>query len=220
MISVLIADDQVLVRTGLRALLTHDPEITVVAESRTGQDAVRAVQAHRPDVVLMDIRMPVMDGIEATRRICADPELDGSRILILTTFDEDQDIIDAVRAGAAGYLLKDIASEELRTAVRTAAAGGNLLSPTIARKVMEHMASAPSPQDETSVDLSELTDREIEVLTRVGHGDTNAEIGAALFLSPATARTYVSRILAKLQARDRTELAIIAHRAGLPRTNR
>ncbi|GAB3186638.1 response regulator transcription factor [Nesterenkonia suensis] len=204
-------------RTGLRALLTHDPEIEVVAESRTGQDALRAVRAHRPDVVLMDIRMPVMDGIEATRQICADPELGDSRVLILTTFDDDQDIVDAIRAGAAGYLLKDIPAAELRAAVRTAADGGNLLSPAIARKVMEHMASTPSPQDGTAVDLSALTDREVEVLTRVGHGETNAEIGAALFLSPATARTYVSRILSKLQARDRTELAIIAHRAGLPR---
>ncbi|WP_460688385.1 response regulator transcription factor [Nesterenkonia suensis] len=217
MISVLLVDDQDLVRTGLRALLTHDPEIEVVAESRTGQDALRAVRAHRPDVVLMDIRMPVMDGIEATRQICADPELGDSRVLILTTFDDDQDIVDAIRAGAAGYLLKDIPAAELRAAVRTAADGGNLLSPAIARKVMEHMASTPSPQDGTAVDLSALTDREVEVLTRVGHGETNAEIGAALFLSPATARTYVSRILSKLQARDRTELAIIAHRAGLPR---
>lgn len=220
MIRVLIADDQDLVRTGLRALLTHDPQIEVVAESRTGRDAVGAVRAHRPDVVLMDIRMPVMDGIEATRRICADPELRSSRVLILTTFDDDEDILEAIRAGAAGYLLKDIASDELRASVRTAAEGGNLLSPAIARKVMERMASAPAPEEENSVDLSELTQREIEVLTRVGHGDTNAEIGAALFLSPATARTYVSRILAKLQARDRTELAIIAHRAGLPRSDR
>lgn len=214
MISVLITDDQDLVRTGLRALLTHDPEIQVVAEARTGQDAVRAVAFHQPDVVLMDLRMPVMDGIEATRQICGVQESTGTRVVILTTFDDDQEIIDAVRAGAAGYLLKDTGSEELRAAVRTAAAGGNLLSPAIARKVMDHMASVPVTSDH-GVDLSALTAREAEVLTRVGHGETNAEIGHALHLSPATARTYVSRILTKLHARDRTELAILAHRAGL-----
>ncbi|NDK32669.1 response regulator [Nesterenkonia haasae] len=219
MISVMIADDQDLVRAGLRSLLTNDPEISVVAEARTGKEAARTVTSHRPDVVLMDLRMPIMDGIEATRQICADPVAAGTRVVILTTFDDDQDIIDAIRAGAAGYLLKDTGSEELRAAVRTAAEGGNLLTPSIARKVMEHVAAAPQPDDTEEVDLSALTEREVEVLTRIAHGDTNAEIGAALYLSPATARTYVSRILSKLQARDRTELAILAHLAGLHRRN-
>lgn len=217
MIGVLLADDQDLVRTGLRAMLVNDPGIKVIGEARHGQEAVQAAKLQRPDVILMDIRMPVLDGIEATREITAMPELPPTRVVVLTTFDDDKDIVDAVRAGAAGYLLKDAGSEEIRSAVRTVAEGGNLLSPTIARKVMEHLAAQPAPEKDLAVDLSALTDRELEVLDRIAQGETNAEIGAALHLSTATARTYVSRILSKLHARDRTELAIRAHRAGLGR---
>lgn len=215
MITVLLADDQDLIRAGLRALLTNDPDLNVLAEARTGRDAVAAAAVHRPDVVLMDIRMPAMDGIEATRQITADPELAAVRILILTTFDDDDEIVEAVQAGAAGYLLKDAGGDELRMAVRTVAAGDNLLSPQITRKLMDHLASQPARAQTVEVDLSALTEREIEVLGRIAHGETNAEIAATLYLSPATARTYVSRILTKLHARDRTELAILAHRAGL-----
>lgn len=217
MIRVLLVDDQDLVLAGLRTLLSNDSGIEVIAEARHGEEAIQTARSGRPDVILMDIRMPAMDGIEATRRISGFPELADTRVIILTTFDEDDDVIDAVRAGAAGYLLKDSSSDQLRSAVRTIAEGGNLLSPQITRKLMEHMAAEPASEPTGGVDLSELTERELEVLARVAQGETNAEIAAALFLSPATARTYVSRILSKLNARDRTELAIIAHRAGVHR---
>lgn len=213
MIRVVIADDQDLVRAGLRALLSNDAGISVVAEVSNGAEAVTAVRTLTPDVVLMDLRMPGTDGIEATRLIRADRTLDGTRVLVLTTFDDTEDIVEATRAGAAGYLLKDTPGDELRRAVHVVDGGGNLLSPTVARRVMEQLATR-SPA--TSVpSLDELTDRELAVLRRIAHGETNAEIGRTLHVSAATARTYVSRILAKLGARDRTELAIIAHRAGL-----
>lgn len=214
MISVLIVDDQDLVRAGIRALLENDPEITVVGEAADGHTAVGRTRKLRPDIVLMDIRMPGMNGLEATAAIRADETLRNSRVLVLTTFDDDADIIQAITSGAAGYLLKDTPSNELRHAVKTAAAGGNLLSPTIARRVMEHVASAP-PRAEPDPRLDTLTARERAVLVQIGHGDTNAEIAQALTISPATARTYVSRILTRLGARDRTELAILAQRSGL-----
>jgi DNA-binding NarL/FixJ family response regulator len=211
--TVLLADDQDLVRAGLRALMSADDDIEVVGEAVDGRHALELAGRLRPDVVLMDIRMPLMDGIEATRAIRSDERLDGTRVVILTTFDDDDDVIEAIRVGAAGYLLKDTPGPDLREAVHTAAAGGNLLSPGITRTVMELVArSAPRRSDPR---LAALSDRELEVLARVGHGDTNDEIARALFLSPATARTYVSRIITKLGARDRTELAILAHRSGL-----
>lgn len=214
MTRVLLADDQDLVRAGLRTLLGNDPELEVVAEARDGNEAVARSRELRPDVVLMDVRMPGTDGVEATRRIRADPELDAVRVLILTTFDDDEDVLEAIRLGAAGYLLKDTASDDLRRAVRTVADGGNLLSPDITRRVMEHLAAAPAPEP-PDPRLAELTERELAVLARIARGETNAEIAATLHISPATARTYVSRILAKLQARDRTQLAVIALNAGL-----
>lgn len=216
MISVLIVDDQALVRAGIRSLLENDAELSVVGEAADGRTAVAQATALRPDVILMDIRMPVMNGLEATDAIRADPALEASRIVILTTFDDDDDIIEAITRGAAGYLLKDTPADALRTAVKTTAEGENLLSPAIARRVMEHIARSPAtapPPQAARLDL--LTERERAVLVRVGHGDTNEEIAAALYLSPATARTYVSRLLAKLEMRDRTALAILAHRAGL-----
>lgn len=215
MITVVIVDDQDLVRAGLRTLLTLDPHISVMAEASNGDQGITAAKAHRPDVVLMDIRMPSIDGIEATRHITQDPELDAVRVVILTTFDEDNDILDAIRAGAAGYILKDAGAAELRKAIQTVADGGNLLSPQITRKLMETVAAQPAADPREAPDLSPLTEREMDVLRQVAHGKTNSEIATALFLSSATARTYVSRILTKLDARDRTELAILAHRAGL-----
>lgn len=214
MISVLIVDDQDLVRAGIRALLDNDPGLRVIAEATEGAQAVSLTRQHKPDIVLMDIRMPGMNGLDATARIRADPDLGATRVLILTTFDEDADIDEAIALGAAGYLLKDTPSQELRTAVHTTAHGGNALSPSIARRVMERLAQAPKPP-EPDPRLALLTERELAVLARVGHGDTNDEIAKALFISPATARTYVSRMLAKLNARDRTALAVIAHRSGL-----
>lgn len=214
MISVLLVDDQELVRAGLRTLLTIEEQIEVVGEAGDGHSAIRATRRERPDVVLMDLQMPAMSGTEATRAICADPDLGTTRVLILTTFDDDEDILAAVRAGAAGYLLKDTPSAELRRAVHAVAQGESLLSPQVTRKVMAHIAGTPAPSAD-QVDLSALTEREIEVLTRLAHGMTNSEIASDLYLSHATARTYVSRILTKLDARDRTELAILGHRAGL-----
>ncbi len=212
-ITVVLVDDQDLVRTGLKTLLGADGDIRVVGEAADGRRGVEAVLHHRPDLVLMDIRMPVMDGIEATRRILAQrPPLD-SKVIILTTFDDDADVIDAIRAGAVGYLLKDASGADLRDAARRVSAGQRSVSPGIVTKLFDLVgngtAARPDPR------LGDLTERETAVLARVGLGETNNEIAAALSLSPATVRTYVSRILGKLGARDRTELAILALRSGL-----
>ncbi len=214
MTRVLLVDDQDLVRAGLRALLSNDPDLSIIGEATSGDEAVAMTRQHNPDVVLMDIRMPVMNGVEATRQIRADPDLISTRILILTTFDDEDEILEAIRFGAAGYLLKDTPSGELRAAVHAVADGDNSLSPSIARRVMDHIAKTPRPMIHNQR-LDKLTDRELAVLQRIAHGENNTEIAEVLFISPATARTYVSRILTKLQARDRTELAIIAHRSGL-----
>jgi DNA-binding NarL/FixJ family response regulator len=212
--TVVLVDDQDLVRAGLRALLARDESIHVVAEATDGRRGIEAARKHRPDVVLMDLRMPVMDGIEATRAIAADEVLADTHVVVLTTFDDDSDIVEAIRAGAVGYLLKNTPRDELRDAVARAGRGERLLSPAITQRLMDMIASgqaAPVPDPR----LTLLSSRELEVLTRIGHGDTNDEIASTLHLSPATARTYVSRILAKLGARDRPELVVIAHRSGL-----
>ncbi|UED87756.1 response regulator [Streptomyces profundus] len=214
MIRVVVVDDQDLVRAGLRALLEHEADIQVVGEAGEGRAALARVGALRPDVVLMDLRMPVLDGASATAALRDAGLLERSRVLVLTTFDEDEEILAAVAAGAAGYLLKDIAAADLRRAVRIVAAGDNLLAPAVTRRVMERLARLPPPPEPPPA-LASLTARERAVLVRLGHGETNAEIGRALHISPATARTYVSRIIAKLQARDRTQLAVIANRSGL-----
>ncbi|MFD1536874.1 response regulator [Nonomuraea guangzhouensis] len=213
MIRIVIAEDEPLLRSGLRALAEHDRDIAVVAQAGDGQSAVDSVRAHRPDIVLMDIRMPVLDGITATRRILDDPNLDSVRIIVLTTFDEDENVLDAIRSGASGYLLKDIKPQDLRDAIRLVAGGQSLLAPSITEKVMRAAASA---HPRTRPELVEgLSGREREVLAAIGRGLNNQEIAAELFISPETARTYVSRLLTKLPARDRTQLAIIAYQSGL-----
>ncbi len=213
-ISVVLIDDQPLVRTGLRALLERDPAIEIVGEAGDGHSGVRLVQRTKPDVVLMDIRMPQMDGLAATRAIVADPGLNDTKVVVLTTFDEDEEIEEAIRAGAAGYLLKDISPEELRRAVHVLAGGDALLSPAITRRVMQKLAAGEGARTDPTL-LDELTEREQEVLRHVGLGQSNDEIAAALTISPATARTYVSRLLSKLAARDRAQLVIIAYESGL-----
>jgi DNA-binding NarL/FixJ family response regulator len=214
MIDLVLVDDQELVRMGLRALAEHDGDIRIVAEAADGRAGLRAVKEYRPDVVLMDVRMPGLDGISATAQIMADPELAGVHVVVLTTFDEDENVLAAIRAGAGGYLLKDIAPAELRAAIRAAAQGDALLSPSITGKVMGMLAARPDVVNRPDL-LAELTERERQVLLHVGMGESNAEIGASLYISPATARTYVSRLLNKLAARDRAQLVIRAYESGL-----
>ncbi|MCO1660212.1 response regulator [Pseudonocardia humida] len=214
MIRIVVVDDQELVRTGLRALAEHEGDIEVVAEAADGRGGLAAVRRHRPDVVLMDIRMPVMDGLDATAAIVADPALSGVRVVVLTTFDDDEDVLRAVRTGASGYLLKDITPTDLRKAVRTVAAGDSLLDPAITGRVLAELADRLHHRPRPDL-LDGLTGRERDVLRRVGLGESNAEVGASLHLSPATARTYVSRLLTKLGARDRSRLVVIAYESGL-----
>lgn len=214
MISVVLVDDQELVRTGLRTLLERDPDIEVIGEAENGRSGIRLVQRTRPDVVLMDIRMPGVDGLEATRTIVEDATLNATKVVVLTTFDEDEHIQEAIRAGAAGYLLKDIPPEELRRAVHVVAGGEALLSPSITRRVMQQLATTTTSSANPHL-LAELTEREREILYHIGLGESNDEIAESLTISPATARTYVSRLLAKLDARDRSQLVIIAYESGL-----
>ncbi|MFD6661447.1 response regulator [Micromonospora chalcea] len=211
---VVLVDDQHLVRTGLRALLDRAPDIEVVGEAGDGRSGLAVVREQRPDIVLMDVRMPGGDGLEATRRILTDPTLGGVQVVMLTTFDDDEYLFEAIRAGAAGFLLKDTAPDALRDAVRTVAGGDALLSPAVTRRVLA--AAARSPVADPAR-LAGLTARERDVLAQVGAGRSNTEIGQALFLSPDTARTYVSRLLQKLNARDRAQLVVIAYESGLVR---
>jgi len=216
MITLVLVDDSAVVRTGLRALATHDGDIEVVAEAGTGRSGLAEVRRTRPDVVLMDLRMPELDGIEATRAIAADPELAKVRVVILTTFDEETEILAAIRAGAAGYLLKDVSPGKLRESVRAVAAGEPIFSPTAARTLVRSAAAHAASLVDTTP-LAGLSDREREVLTAVGRGLTNDEIAVELYLSPATARTYVSRLLARTGVRDRAGLVVLAYETGLVR---
>ena len=214
MIRLVLVDDQELVRTGLRTLAERDGDITVVGEAADGRIGLGVVRQHRPDVVLMDIRMPVMDGIAATKAIVDDPVLADVRVVVLTTFDEDENVMNAIRAGAAGYLLKDVSPTDLREGIRLVAAGDALLSPAITGTVMRTLAGKLRRSTRPAL-VDGLTEREREVLQRVALGESNTEIGKALFISPATARTYVSRLLTKLGARDRAQLVVIAYESGL-----
>ncbi|MGI5348170.1 response regulator [Streptomyces sp. CA-250714] len=214
MIEVLLADDQRLVRAGFRSILEDEDDITVVGEVGDGDDAVAACRELRPDVVLMDIRMPGVDGLEASRGIAADPRLAEVRVVILTTFDLDDYIYGALRAGATGFLVKDTEPEELVHAVRVAARGDALISPSVTRRLIAEFAGrvkAPEP----SPRLNALTEREREVMTLVAAGLTNDEIAARLVLSPATAKTHVSRIMSKLDVRDRSQLVVLAYESGM-----
>lgn len=214
-IRVLLADDERLVRSGFRLLLDLEDDILVVGEAATGAEAVRMARDLVPDVVLMDIRMPGTDGIQATREIVAAAELRAVRILILTTYDTDAHVFDALHAGAAGFLLKDAGPAELLHGIRVVAAGEALLAPRITRRLIARFTTRQAAHKAGEDRLAVLTAREREVLALVGRGLSNAEIGAELFLSPATARTHVSRAMAKLGARDRVQLVVIAYRTGL-----
>lgn len=213
MIKVLLVDDQALLRAGLRAILESADDIEVVGEAGNGREALTLGRELRPSVFLMDLQMPRMNGHEAIRAIRSDPLLERTPVLVLTTFDDDDDVVEAVAAGANGYLLKDLDAEELRRAVRNAAAGRAEMAPGVLRQMMNRIARLPTRRSRE--ELAGLTERELEVLTHIGLGLTNEEIGKALFLSPETARTYVSRLLTKLGARDRAQLVVLAHRAGL-----
>jgi DNA-binding NarL/FixJ family response regulator len=214
-IRVLLADDQTLVRSGFRELLERTDGIEVIGEVADGAAAVERVRAERPDVVLMDIRMPVMDGLEATRAIAADRDLSEVRVIMLTTFDLDEYVFEALHAGASGFLLKDVEPDELRNAVRVVAGGDALLSPSVTRQLIAEFVSQPSRERHTPAELEELTEREREVLGLIATGLSNREIAERLIISPATAKTHVSRILLKLDARDRAQLVVIAYQSGL-----
>ena len=216
MIRVLLADDQALVRAGFRALLDAEEDIEIVGEAGDGAAAVRLAKTTRPDLILMDIRMPHVDGLEATRQIVGDPTLADTRVVILTTFDLDEYVFEALRVGASGFLLKDTEPIDLIRGVRAVAAGDALLSPKVTRRLIAEFAgrtrTLAAPRH-----LDQLTDREREVMALVGAGLSNEEIAAQLFVSPATAKTHVSRAMVKLGARDRAQLVVFAYEAGLVR---
>ncbi|HLJ08855.1 MAG TPA: response regulator transcription factor [Acidimicrobiia bacterium] len=216
MIRVVLADDQALVRAGFRALLQTDPEIAVVGEASDGEEAVRQARSARPDVVLMDIRMPGTDGLEATRRITGDPRLEGVKVIVLTTFQLDEYVFEALRGGASGFLVKDIEPADLLRGVRSVAAGDALLAPSVTRRLIEEFV-ARSKEPAAVPELSLLTEREREVVALVAEGLSNQEIAERLVVSTATAKTHVSRAMMKLQARDRAQLVVKAYESGLVR---
>jgi DNA-binding NarL/FixJ family response regulator len=214
-IRLLIADDQALVRSGLRMLVDSADDIEIVGEAATGTEAVSLARALVPDVILMDIRMPEMDGVEATRLIGDEPTLADTRVLILTTFDLDEYVFSALRAGASGFVLKDSDPDDLLEAVRVVAGGETLLAPTITGRLVAEFVRQPSADRPVPRELADLTEREREVLAAVGRGLSNNEIGAELFISPATVKTHVGRVLQKLGARDRAQLVVVAYESGL-----
>jgi len=215
MISVLIADDQDLVRIGLRALIEAEDDMSVAGEAADGLAVVAVAQRTRPDVILMDVRMPGIDGIEATRRLAGDETLGGTRVIVLTTFELDEYVFDALRHGASGFLTKDTKPAELLRAIRLVAAGEALLSPSVTRRVVREFAVRPSRALKPHPQLDTLTEREKEIVGLVGEGLSNDEIAERLVVSPATARTHVSRAMIKLGARDRAQLVVFAYQSGL-----
>ncbi len=218
MTRVVLVDDQPLLRAGFRMILDSEPDLDVIGEAGDGAAAVEVVRSLHPDVVLMDIRMPERDGLSATEEICADPDLHGVRVLVLTTFELDEYVFEALRVGASGFVLKDLEPEDLLTAIRRTAAGEAALSPSVTRRLIEHVASrGPTPPIGQVRLLGSLTAREREVVALVAEGLTNDEIAGRLFLSPATAKTHVSRAMVKVGARDRAQLVVLAYESGLVR---
>jgi DNA-binding NarL/FixJ family response regulator len=212
-VRVVLVDDQPLVRTALRMVIADTADLDVVGQAATGAEAVRLVGDVHPDVVLMDLRMPGMDGIEATRLVTSAAR--PARVLVLTTFDDDEHVYAALRAGASGFLVKDMALEDILAAIRVVAAGDALIAPSVTRRLIGEFAGRPEPAAPRPRPVGGITDREREVLTLIGRGRSNAEIAAEMFISVATVKTYVTRLLAKLDARDRVQLVIIAYETGL-----
>lgn len=213
-----IADDQRLIRAGFAAIVSSHEDLEVVAEVSDGQEAVTAARLHRPDVMLMDIRMPILDGLEATRRIAADPDLEGVRVVVLTTFEADEYVLAALRAGAAGFLGKGVDPDDLAAAIRSVHSGESLLSPRATRTLIErYLSSPPVEQTVASIRVGDLTDREREVLALVGQGLSNTAIAEYLVLSPLTVKTHVQRAMSKLDVRDRAGLVVAAYQSGLVR---
>ncbi len=215
MIRVVLADDQALIRAGFRILVGGAEDVEVLGEAADGGEAIELARRHHADVILMDIRMPGVDGLEATRRISADPTLAGLHVLILTTFESDEYVFEALQAGAAGFLVKDTEPDELLHAIRVVARGDSLLSPSVTRRLIASVTATPRPGHTDGQALSVLTEREREVLTLVAAGLSNEEIASQLFMSPLTAKTHVSRTMSKLGARDRAQLVVIAYETGL-----
>ena len=217
-VRVLLVDDQQLVRTGFRMILADEEGIEVVGEAANGQEAIEAAGALAPDVIIMDVRMPVMDGVEATRRLAASDAADGPKVLVLTTFDADEHVVEALRAGASGFLLKDVDPVDFVRAIRIVASGEALIAPSVTRRLLERFAKLAVPADETHADrLRELTEREREVLKLVAQGLANREIAARLSLAEPTVKAHVSHLLLKLDLRDRAQLVVLAYELGVVR---
>lgn len=218
-ITVHLADDQALLRAGFAMVINSQPDMTVTGQAGTGAEALRAAREHQPDVILMDIRMPEMDGLEATEKIVADPTLTGTRVIVLTTFDTDEYALHALRAGAAGFLLKDVQPEVLLDSIRTVMQGGAVIAPTTTRRLLDSAlledGAAPSPSAEQQKRLALLTGRERQMLEEMATGASNTEIAAKLYVSEATVKTHVGHVLAKLGARDRVQAVVFAYEAGV-----
>jgi len=210
-----VADDQAIIRDGLRVQISHATDLAFVGEAANGEQALALARQQRPDVLLMDVRMPVLDGIEATRRITGDPATEGVRVIVLTTFDLDDYVYGALRAGASGFLLKDTVAEDLLQAIRVVADGGALITPNVTRRLIAEFALRPGAGRPDGQITDVLTEREVEVLELVGRGLSNAEIAERLVISPLTAKTHVSRILTKLDLRDRAQLVVVAYESGV-----